>query len=409
LSTFGAERIYYPLNYAGSFETSDEMLNRIWITGAYTAHATIQDLVFDGIKRDRLAWMGDLYIINKTLAAFTRDLSMSRATMEHLIPPTGKEVNGIPGYTAFWILGVGDYFRSTGDMQFLHDQAETIARLVTQMSSNFDASGEFEFKAGVQPFVDWSPSLFTDTPSSRAATTLAILKAAREAEVLLKEVGDVRALDAQALSDRIMQTTPSLDLGSLWQTHSMLVYSGASTDLQTQQVWDTVLSRPAPQVVTPYYAYFAISAMAEANRRKEAVDFVRSYWGGMLAEGATTFWEAYDPAWPKQDFHRHLQAVNREGYYVSLCHGWSSGVTAWLTAEILGIKQTEGQVPIVRPELVGLSSVRGTVPLSSGLISVDYTSSRYVISVPSAAADLVLPSQGNPDIIPMGCPIRASL
>lgn len=45
------EGIYYPVTYVGSFESSDPLLNRIWETGAYTAHLCMQDGIWDAPKR----------------------------------------------------------------------------------------------------------------------------------------------------------------------------------------------------------------------------------------------------------------------------------------------------------------------------------------------------------------------
>ena len=52
---------YLDLDYIGSFSCSDEKLNRIWDTAAYTAHLNMQEYLWDGIKRDRLVWIGDLH------------------------------------------------------------------------------------------------------------------------------------------------------------------------------------------------------------------------------------------------------------------------------------------------------------------------------------------------------------
>ena len=47
--------------YKGSFTCDDDRLNKIWLTGAYTVHLTMQDYLWDGIKRDRLVWIGDMH------------------------------------------------------------------------------------------------------------------------------------------------------------------------------------------------------------------------------------------------------------------------------------------------------------------------------------------------------------
>jgi alpha-L-rhamnosidase len=44
------EDIYYPVQYQGSFESSDPLLNRIWETGAYTSHLCMQDDIWDAPK-----------------------------------------------------------------------------------------------------------------------------------------------------------------------------------------------------------------------------------------------------------------------------------------------------------------------------------------------------------------------
>ena len=52
---------YRDIPYLGSFKCNDERLNQIWMTGAYTVHLNMQDYLWDGIKRDRLVWVGDLH------------------------------------------------------------------------------------------------------------------------------------------------------------------------------------------------------------------------------------------------------------------------------------------------------------------------------------------------------------
>ncbi|MCS2308582.1 hypothetical protein NXX42_21710 [Bacteroides thetaiotaomicron] len=52
---------YRDIPYLGSFRCSDERLNQIWMTGAYTVHLNMQEYLWDGIKRDRLIWLGDMH------------------------------------------------------------------------------------------------------------------------------------------------------------------------------------------------------------------------------------------------------------------------------------------------------------------------------------------------------------
>ncbi len=99
---------------------------------------------------------------------------------------------------------------------------------------------------------------------------------------------------------------------------------------------------------------------------------MRTYWGGMLAEGATSFWESYDLRWPKGNSHLSLQADGTSGYFVSLAHGWSSGPTAWLAENVLGITPASpGYDKVeIRPNLLGLEYANGSVPTRHGIIVI---------------------------------------
>lgn len=46
-------------------------------------------------------------------------------------------------------------------------------------------------------------------------------------------------------------------------------------------------------VSTPYMKHLECLAICRLGQRTEALNIVRSYWGGMLAKGATTFFEAF--------------------------------------------------------------------------------------------------------------------
>jgi hypothetical protein len=166
-------------------------------------------------------------------------------------------------------------------------------------------------------------------------------------------------------------------VGSSWQLNAMAVITGLYRQ-DYGAVWKDVFSRvkqdsPTDPVISPYFNGYLIEAMARAGHREEALAWMREYWGGMLAEGATSFWESYDLRWPKNDFHLSLQADGTSGFFVSLAHGWSSAPLSWMAENILGVRPTApGYSSVeIRPALLGLKFARGTVPTPHGVISVD--------------------------------------
>ena len=109
------------------------------------------------------------------------------------------------------------------------------------------------------------------------------------------------------------------------------------------------------------------------DHRADALAWIRTYWGGMIDEGATSFWEAYDPSWPKDDPHVDLQADDTAGYRISLAHGWSSAPTWWLMEQVLGIVPTGPgfSQATIRPDLLDLDWARGAEPTPHGLLKVN--------------------------------------
>ena len=99
-------------------------------------------------------------------------------------------MNGIPGYSSFWFTGVADYYRHTGDKEFLEREHERMLQLLRIVDREFDARNVYANKTKVWLYVDWSPELNGDTPETRRATTLEFYGAYREAASILREIGD---------------------------------------------------------------------------------------------------------------------------------------------------------------------------------------------------------------------------
>jgi alpha-L-rhamnosidase len=372
--TIHVDDIFYPVQYQGSFESSDPLLNRIWETGAY--------------KRDRGRWMGDTDVSGRVIEDVFAEHPLMEDTLDRLIgpAPVDEHVNGIPGYSSFWFTEVADYYRHTGSKIFLQSVHERMVQLLALVDKEFDDRSLYANKSKVWLYVDWSPQLNGDTPETRRATTLEFYRAYREAVWMLRELGDTpnaqkyeaRAAAIKAGSEKYLVDPTTNTFGPRWQTNAAAVISGAADPAQYPAIWNNVLSQVGEGdtkglIISPYYNYYVIRAMAQTGHRDQALKWIRQYWGGMIDEGATSFWEAYDPSWYKEDFHASLQSDNRSGYFVSLAHGWSSGPTAWLMEEILGVQPTgPGFATVdIRPDLADLQWARGAEPTPHGLIKVE--------------------------------------
>ncbi|HUY12356.1 MAG TPA: alpha-L-rhamnosidase C-terminal domain-containing protein [Terriglobia bacterium] len=399
--TIRVDHIYYPVRYRGSFESSDPLLNRIWQVGAYTSHLCMQDDIWDASKRDRARWMGDLDVSGHVIDIAFADHFLMQQTMDHLIrdagQPVSRDVNGIPGYSAFWVMGEADYYRHIGDRNYLNSIHRPLIQLLDTMAGELDDQNVFANPHHAWPFVDWSPGLappFFGTatrpiheaaPNAQMATQFEFYAAFHEGSWLLQQIGDSAeaarfAARAQAVRSAALQSMLDPQTGTFgdrWQPNAMAIYSGLADPTQTQAIWQKVLSHQDKFRITPYYNFYVISAMATAGHPEAALQWIRQYWGGMIRRGATSLWEAYALGLPKKDYHPRLRADFGMGYFVSLAHGWSTGPTIVLTENILGIKPTSAGFAnvTIRPDLAGLQWARGGEPTPRGPIKVDFHAS----------------------------------
>ncbi len=408
--------IYYPVKYQGSFESSDPALNRIWEVGAYTSHLCMQDDIWDAPKRDRRRWAGDLDVSGRVIDDTFDDHFLMQETMANLIgkAPVKSHVNDIAGYSAWWISEVNQYYLHTGSMKYLESLHDRLVQLLNYMDTEIDSKDLYANQTKSWPFVDWSPELNGDHPEALRATQFEFYLGYRDGAALLRDLGDntnaahfeQRAQLLKEAAQKYLLDPATNTFGPRWQTNSIAVFSGVADPSQYAPIWNSVLSTVATTkytafIMSPYYNYYIISAMAETGHRAQALDWIRFYWGGMIKEGATTFWEAYYPSWPKNDFHASLQADDGTGYYVSLSHGWSSGPTAWMMEQILGIQPTAAGFSkvTIRPDLAGLKWAKGAEPTPHGLLKVSLQQKNNLettIDLPSnIEADVLVPVSQN--------------
>jgi alpha-L-rhamnosidase len=394
-----AEGIYYPVEYKASFESSDPLLNRIWETGAYTAHLCMQDGIWDAVKRDRGRWAGDLGVEGRVISTVFGNPRLTEETLSALAPDTGHDVNGIPGYSALWITSLFDLYSRSGDKTFVASERDALLRVLATMDASLDATGLFTNAKHQWLFIDWAPDLYGFTTDAVIGTNLQYVIAYNRASLLLRMLGDQTGADKYwQQSGRVLAATRSHfrdpgapTYGSTWQLNALALLAFENDANAADVLWSRILSHvkqesPTDQVTSPYFNATVLDAMSALNRQREGLDWLRAYWGGMLAEGATSFWESYDLRWPKSNPHLSLQADGTSGYFLSLAHGWSSGPTAWLTENILGIREPlDGyKTVVIAPHLAGLDWARGTVPTPHGVIAISVDKQKGVsLDLPS--------------------------
>jgi hypothetical protein len=364
--------------WVGSFRCDDERLNRIWQTGAYTVHLNMQDYLWDGVKRDRLVWIGDMHPETSTICAvFGRNEVVERSLdLTRDVTPVTEWMNGISSYSMWWVLIHEQWWLHHGDRAYLESQRAYLQPLLKKLAALVGEDGREKIDG--MRFLDWpsSPNKEGVTAGLQGLLVMTLDAGARLMRVLGDE-GTVKICKAAA--DRGRKVAPDAKgskSGAALQSLAGLREAGEVAKL---------LKQDGAKGVSTFYGYYVLQALAKAGETDAALDIIRSYWGAMLDFGATTFWEDFDLAWTKdaaridelvpvgkKDLHGDFGAYCYLGFRHSLCHGWASGPTAWLSEHVLGVTPIEPGCAKVRiaPQLGSLKWAEGKYPTPRGAIKI---------------------------------------
>ncbi len=373
--------VFRDIPYRGSFSCNDERLNSVWSTGAYTVHLNMQEYLWDGIKRDRLVWVGDIHpeimTINSVFGfnkVVPESLDLMRDTTE--LP---EWMNGISSYSLWWILAHHCWFQYSADLNYLMQQKDYLLSLLEILFQCVGKDGG-ETLTGHR-FLDW-PSSSNKIAIHAGLHSLLLMALDRSAE-LCELLGDADMAGKCTAYVKLMRDYIPDPNGSK-QAGALMVLAGIA---DAREMTQRLLQIDGCRNMSTFYGYYVLQAMARAGAIDKALDIINRYWGGMLDLGATTFWEEFNIDWTenaarideitppeKKDIHADFGEYCYKGLRQSLCHGWASGPTAWLSEHILGIKPLEvGFKKVeVRPKLGRLKWVEGVFPTCLGDIKVQH-------------------------------------
>ena len=379
LKAVTAELVYKDVPYRGSFRSSDELLNKIWETGAYTVHLNMQEYIWDGIKRDRLVWVGDMHPETLTIrSVFGADDAVERSLdfIREETPLPGW-MNTMAAYSMWYVIIVYDWFLYTGHLDWVKAQADYLKGLSDQLSEHIDSEGKDTVTQG--RFLDW-PS--NDNPVVTDAGVQAIhYLAADSLEKLFEALGEKEYAERCA-EDKKRLVRYETDYQEAKQAAALLVLAGLK---DADKVNEELLRKNGAAGMSTFMGYYILAARAAAGDYTGCLESIREYWGGMLKLGATTFWEDFDVEWMKNaapidrlpeegevDVHKTYGRYCYQGYRHSFCHGWASGATAWMSEYVLGVKILEPGCKKVKitPHLGDLDWVEGTYPTPLGEIHI---------------------------------------
>ena len=396
----------------GSFRCSDDELNRIWDVSVHTLELTCREVFIEGVKRDHWVWSGDAvqsFLMNYYVLG---DYDGCRDTLWTLRgkDPVKVHLNSIMDYTFYWFDAVEKYRLYSGDPFFARQVYPRMKSLMDFAVSRLDADGRPADRVGDWMFIDWAPKPLPNHGGVTSLEQMLLVRALEATAGVARDVGadsDAEAYLARAtkLRGEIVPRYWNADKGALMhmiyndgRTDPMLtrypnmfgLFFGYFDEAQRQSVVRNVmLNDEVMKIQTPYMRFYELEALCTIGLQSQVLREIKSYWGGMLKLGATSFWELYNPD-EKGDAH---YAMYGRRFGKSLCHAWGASPVYLLGRYYLGVTPTAPGFAKyeVRPNLGGIEWMEGAVPTPHGSIRVRVDADGVRVASDGGDGTLVMP------------------
>nr|WP_294677706.1 GH116 family glycosyl hydrolase [uncultured Blautia sp.] len=315
-----------------------------------TLQDCMQHVFEDGPKRDRRLWIGDLRLQAKANYATFRNFDLVKRCM-YLFAGLTREDGKIGAclftepvmqvddtflwdYSLFFVSILYDYYNETKDEEVLKELWPAAYRQI-QLALDDMEDGVLKTDNPMIAFIDWKEGL-----DRQAAAQGVWIYCLRQGAKLAELAGDETAREH---IDGLLQEALKNAVEHFWDEEQGFFVSGSNRQISwSSQAWMVLADvfdaekskalmnhllevKPEMGVSTPYGYHHIIEALLHVGEKDEALELLRTYWGGMIDLGADTFWEAFDPADPNASPYGNTQ-VN------SFCHAWSC-TPAWLFRE----------------------------------------------------------------------------
>lgn len=412
--TFAAYRAT-PDKYQGHFISSDDQLNRIWYAGAYTAQLDMVPtgvascfrvpVIFDGAKRDRAIWSGDLMITDPVvlLSIGTGGVPYVKGSIDSIMnlqAASGRLTSavGFRGcgafdyavtYSAYSAIIAIQYYRYTGDIAYITALLPKLEAATAFHATRLDAKGLVvtgdpdywqtrqngevtEYSLAYYELLQhmtWLESRI-GTPSKVAeyTTKANALRTAINARLWNATAGlyvhtdtrrNVFPLDANVNAIRLGVAPANRVQGILdyfrarWQAHGSQISQPSPS-----------MADPGGHTIEPLNNTWEVMARFTGDDTAGALELMRRLWGVQVDPNSGfytgTFWEFVGG-----------NGLPTRGFD-SLAHAWGAGPTQLLTESVLGATPVDPGYTTwqVKPQPSTLAWAQGQVPTAHGPLVV---------------------------------------
>lgn len=400
---------------AATFESSDDMLNRVWRLSRDTIKATSFAGVYVDGDRERIPYEADAYLNQISHFYTDTDKQMSSDTFDHLM--------AYPTWPTEWaphmVFMAYSHWMHTGDRDWLAARYEALKSKLLLQRAGADGlivSTARQIEKG--DIVDWPPGERDGYVFTRVNTVVNAfhLRALQRMVQLAQALG--RA-DDHVFYQRTLRTTAARFQAALFSPDTGLYVDGVQTEhsslhanlfpLAFGLVPDEHRSALAGWLArrgmacSVYAAQYLLEGLFEHGADAAAVELITApgdrSWRHMVDSGATITWEAWDMQYkPNQDWN----------------HAWGAAPANLLPRYILGAQPLAPgwSSARIRPMPGNLAYARGRVPTARGPVLIDWQNgATFTFSLalpPGMTARVDLPAAAGSTVVAVeGVPVAA--
>jgi hypothetical protein len=403
--------------YEGWFYSSDAQLNRMWYAGAYTAQMDMVPVgvapcftvpvFFDGAKRDRAIWSGDLMITDPVamLSIGSNSFPYVKGSIDSIVnlqAPSGRLTSavGFRGcgafdyavtYSAYSAIIAVQYFRYSGDVEYARGLLPKLEAATAFHATRVNANGlvvtndndywqtrqdgevtEYSL-AYYELLLDmiWLES-HVGTPAKVTEYTdkAAALKAAINTRLFNSAAGLYQHTDTRPNVFPLDANMNAIRLGVVSEDKIQPILTYFKDRWQPH---GSEITQPAPSMTDPFghtieplNNTWEMMARIRSGDAAGAIELLRRLWGLQVDPNSGfytgTFWEfVMSDGLPNRGFD-------------SLAHAWGAGPTQILTEAVLGATSVNPGYAtwVAKPQPTDLTWAQGKVPTPNGGLSVKW-------------------------------------
>ncbi|KAF4267549.1 hypothetical protein KXV68_002757 [Aspergillus fumigatus] len=384
--------------YQGYFHSNDELLNRIWYSGAYTLqtnsvpvntgrqvpmmhngwanNATLgpgDTIIVDGAKRDRAVWPGDMGIAVPSVFVSTGDLESVKNALQIMYntqntttgafdesgPPLSQKNSDT--YHMWTMIGTYNYVLFSNDTDFLLTNWEKYQAAMDFIYGKVDEKSGLLIVTGTRDWARWQQGYNNSEAQMILYHTLktgAQLAEWAESTHSLSHTWNTRAenlktaINQYCWDDAYGAFNDNATATSLHpqDANSMALLFGIVNETRAASISErltdnwTPIGAVAPELpknISPFISSFEIQGHFAAGQPTRALELIRRSWGWYLNNPNGTESTVIEGYLANGTFgYRSSRGYSYDASYVSHAHGWSAGPTSALTNYIVGLSIT---------------------------------------------------------------------